>query len=172
MAAIDQIRVSGVAVDEHAARRTLRGQIARLERELSAVAIATYPRLDTRVRSLSLDGRGFRALGEHPQGDLSPWASVPRPRVLSLGELERVRDAIAARLGDLHAAAAAQSARQADAARELERMLADPPAHKWRRITHADLGIPGCGDYHVRPKAGLLGMLMGWWQVKMSSGCP
>ena len=92
--------------------------------------------------------------------------------MLSLGELERVRDAIAARLGDLQAAAAAQSARQAEAARELERMLADPPAHKWERITHADLGIPGCGDYHVRPRAGLLGMLMGWWQVKMSSGCP
>ncbi len=92
--------------------------------------------------------------------------------MLSLGELERVRDAIAARLGDLQAAAAAQSARQAEAARELERMLADPPGHKWERITHADLGIPGCGDYHVRPKAGLLGMLMGWWQVKMSSGCP
>jgi hypothetical protein len=150
MAAIDQIRVSGVAVDEHAARRTLREQIARLERELSAVAITTYPRLDARLALPSLDG----------------------PRLLSLGELERIRDAIAARLGDLHAAAAAQSARQADAARELERMLADPPAHKWRRITHADLGIPGCGDYHVRPKAGLLGMLMGWWQVKMSSGCP
>jgi hypothetical protein len=150
MAAIDQICVSGAAVDEHAARRTLREQIARLERELSAVAIGAYPRLDVRTSTPSLAG----------------------PRLLSLGELERVRDALAARLGDLHAAAAAQSAHQADAQRELERMLADPPAHKWRRITHADLGIPGCGDYHVRPKAGLLGMLMGWWQVKMSSGCP
>jgi hypothetical protein len=184
MAAIDQIRVSGVAVDEHAARRTLRAQIARLERELSAVATTAYPRLDTRLHRPSIETRGFRPQGEHPQGNLAPWASVPphgnlaprasvpRPRVLSLGELERVRDAIAGRLGDLQSAAAAQSARQADAARELERMLADPPAHKWRRITHADLGIPGCGDYHVRPKASLLGMLMGWWQVKMSSGCP
>jgi hypothetical protein len=186
MAAIDQIRVSGVAVDEHAARRTLRDQISRLERELSALAISAYPRLETRLHAPSLDrrDRGFRPPGEHPQGNLAPWASVPphgnlapwasvpRPRVLSLGELERVRDAIAARLGDLRAAAAAQSARQADAARELERMLADPPAHKWQRITQADLGIPGCGDYHVRPKAGLLGMLMGWWVVKMSSGCP
>jgi hypothetical protein len=150
MAAIDQIRVSGVAVDEHAARRTLRDQIARLERELSAMAIAAYPRLDVRLNAPSLAG----------------------PRLLSLGELERIRDALAARLGDLEATAAAQAARQADAARELERMLADPPGHKWQRISHADLGIPGCGDYHVRPKAGLLGMLMGWWQVKMSSGCP
>jgi hypothetical protein len=150
MAAIDQIRVSGVAVDEHAARRTLREQIARLERELSAVAISAYPRFDARLQGPSLAG----------------------PRILSLGELERVRDALATRVGALQDAAVAQQERQAAAAEQLERMLADPPGHKWRRISHADLGIPGCGDYHVRPKAGLLGMLMGWWQVKMSSGCP
>jgi hypothetical protein len=51
-------------------------------------------------------------------------------------------------------------------------MLADPPAHKWRRLSNADLGRPGCTTYHVRPKAGVLGMLMGWWQVKVSGGCP
>jgi len=153
MAAIDQIRVSGVAVDEHAARRTLRDQIARLERELGNAGPGGQVPL------------WVFAQGAKPTG-------VKPPRLLSLGELEQVRDALAARLGDARKAAAAQSARQADAARELERMLADPPAHKWRRITHADLGMPGCGDYHVRPKAGLLGMLMGWWQVKMSSGCP
>ncbi len=56
--------------------------------------------------------------------------------------------------------------------RDLERMLADPPAHRWRRIANADLGLPGCTTYHVRPRAGLLGMLMGWWEVKVSGGCP
>ena len=58
------------------------------------------------------------------------------------------------------------------ALRELEDMYADPPAHKWRRLTNADLGRPGCTTYHVRPRAGLLGMLMGWWVVKISGGCP
>jgi hypothetical protein len=24
----------------------------------------------------------------------------------------------------------------------------------------------------VRPRLGLIGMLCGWWQVKLSSGCP
>jgi len=24
----------------------------------------------------------------------------------------------------------------------------------------------------VRPRVGLVGMFMGWWQVKLSSGCP
>jgi hypothetical protein len=150
MAAIDQIRVAGSAADEQAARRTLRAQIARLERELSTVATAAYPRLDVRA----------------------PMPALAGPRLLSLGELERIRDALAARLSTASAAAAEQQERQAQAARELAQMLADPPAHKWQRLSHTDLGIPGCGAYHVRPKAGLLGMLMGWWQVVVSSGCP
>ena len=150
MAAIEQIRAAGTATSEDAARRTLRGQIARLERELSAVVVATYPQLDRGPRLPSLGG----------------------PRLLSLGELERVRDALAGRLSAMAAASAEQQERQAVAAAELERMLADPPAHKWRRLTNADLGRPGCTTYHVRPRAGLLGMLMGWWQVKISGGCP
>ncbi|HEY6695635.1 MAG TPA: hypothetical protein VI006_22470 [Solirubrobacteraceae bacterium] len=150
MAAIEQIRGAGAATDEAAARRTLRAQIARLERELSTVVVSTYPRLDPGPAPPALAG----------------------PRLLTLGELERVRDALAARLSTLGTAAAAQQARQAVAAGELERMLADPPAHKWRRLTNADLGRPGCTTYHVRPRAGLLGMLMGWWVVKISGGCP
>jgi hypothetical protein len=135
---------------ERAARRTLSGQIARLEREVAAVVSATYPRLDPGP----------------------PLPSLAGPRLLSLGELERRRDALAARTAHLRAAAAEQAARQAAAQDELERMLADPPAHRWRRLSNADLGRPGCTTYHVRPRAGLLGMLMGWWQVKVSGGCP
>jgi hypothetical protein len=150
MAAIEQIRLAGDATAEHAARRTLRAQIARLEREESALVVATYPRLDA----------------------APPLPRLGGPRRLSLGELERVRDALAARASTLRAAAATQQERQQAAARELEQMLADPPAHKWERLTNADIGLPGCTSYHVRPRAGLLGMLMGWWQVKMSSGCP
>jgi hypothetical protein len=150
MAAIELIRDAPVATSERAARRTLRDQIGRLERELSAIAVATYPRLHG-----------------------GPPVPAPAgPRLLTLGELERVRDALAGRLSTLRTAAATQSARQADAARELERMLADPPGHKWQRLSNADLGLPGCTTYHVRPRAGLLGMLMGWWQVKISGGCP
>jgi hypothetical protein len=150
MAVSGEIRHASPAVDERAARRTLRDQIARLERELCAIETAAYPRLDP-----------------------GPPPPAPRgPRLLSLGELERVRDALAARAGALRTAAAEQAARQADARRELERMLADPPAHRWRRLSNADLGRPGCTTYHVRPQAGLLGMLMGWWEVKVSGGCP
>jgi hypothetical protein len=150
MAVIDEIRLAGSATSERAARATLRAQIARLEREISALVVATYPRLDP----------------------APPVPSFAGPRLLSLGELERIRDALAARQTTLRAAAEEQAARHAVALRELEQMLADPPAHKWERISNADLGRPGCTTYHVRPRAGLLGMLMGWWQVVVSGGCP
>ena len=51
-------------------------------------------------------------------------------------------------------------------------MLRDPARHRFVRISAADVGEPGCGVWHVRPRLGLIGMLMGWWQVKLSSGCP
>jgi hypothetical protein len=150
MAATGQIRRTGTIVDERAARRSLRRQIARLERDLAEVVTAGFPRLDP--------GPPLSVLGG--------------PRLLALGDLERVRDALAARLTELRSATAEQAARQAAAERELERMVAEPAAYKWRRLSNADLGRPGCTTYHVRPRAGLLGMLMGWWQVKISGGCP
>jgi hypothetical protein len=63
----------------------------------------------------------------------------------------------------------------------LERELADafvtafpmgPAQHRFARISCRELGEPGCGVWQVRPRLGLIGMLMGWWQVKLSSGCP
>lgn len=54
----------------------------------------------------------------------------------------------------------------------LEKMRIDPKRHKFVRIPREDLGIPGCGAYEVRPRMGIVGMFMGWWQVKLSSGCP
>jgi hypothetical protein len=133
------------------ARADLRAQIARLERELTHLAAATYPRVD-------------------------PGPPVPRcpggPRVLGLGDLERVRDGLVSRLAALQTGAAAQAERQAAAREDLARMLLDPPGHRGRRIAAADLGLPGCTIYEVRPRLGLLGMLAGWWHVKVSSGCP
>ncbi|MGH2917202.1 MAG: hypothetical protein ACRDLS_01180, partial [Solirubrobacteraceae bacterium] len=55
---------------------------------------------------------------------------------------------------------------------ELERMRRDPARHRRVRIAAADLGEPGCGQWHVRPRLGLIGMLLGWWRVTLSSGCP
>lgn len=142
---------AGAAERERAARRTLRDQIAVLERELVAVAASVQPPL---VAAPPAPARG------------------DGPHLLTLGELERARDDLAGRVADLRAARADRLDRQ-DAARvALERMLVEPARHKWRRITNADLGEPGCKSYHVRPRLGLVGLLAGWWHVKVSSGCP
>jgi len=42
----------------------------------------------------------------------------------------------------------------------------------WLQAVALELGEGGCGVYQVRPRLGLIGMLAGWWHVKLSSGCP
>ena len=137
-------------VDERAARRTLREQIARLERDLASAVIAAYPHL--------------------PAGSAS--AGAGGPRLLGLGDLERIRDDLAGRLAELREEAVRQGERQAEARLTIERMLLDPAAHKWLRVSNADIGEPGCKNWHVVPRLGIVGMLAGWWHVKISSGCP
>jgi hypothetical protein len=136
--------------DDLAARRSLRGQVARLERELTELACSAWPRqgLDWRV---SADGGA---------------------RLLSLGELEEVRDALALRLRDARRELAARTEGEELNRRLIEEMRRDPAGHRWMRVRNEDIGEPGCLSYHVRPRAGLLGMLAGWWRVVVSSGCP
>ncbi len=136
--------------DERAARRTLRGQIARLERELSDAFVTAF---------------GMGGLDQ-------PEPVAGEPRLLDLGELELVRDRLAERLHAARAQIAERADEQEDKRLQLERMLLDPGAYRYTRISCRDLGDPGCGVWQVKPRLGLIGMLMGWWQVKLSSGCP
>jgi hypothetical protein len=139
---------------QRAARRTLRGQIARLEAELGAAVVSSF----------EMRGRGEAA---------RPAVSGSGPaRPLDLGELEIVRDELAARLHAAQAANASLAAFQRDRRAELQRMLLEPGRHRFRQISCEELGEPGCGVWQVRPRLGLIGMLAGWWQVKLSSGCP
>jgi hypothetical protein len=137
--------------DERAARRTLRAQIAKLERELAEAFVTAYP-------MGGLDAERAR--------------TCAAPRLLDLGELERVRDDLAARVRAARATISERADRQAANRVQLERMLLEPGRYRYVRIANRDLGEPGCGVWHVRPRLGLIGMLMGWWQVKLSSGCP
>ncbi len=135
---------------EAAARRTLRRQIAGLERELADAFVTAYP-----------------------MGGLDvPEPSWRRPRLLDLGELERVRDELADRLRTARVTITERANRQADSRVLLERMLLEPGRYRFVRVSQAEIGEPGCGVWQVRPRLGLIGMLMGWWQVKLSSGCP
>ena len=133
-----------VGVDERAARRDLRDQIARLERELTRTLAESFPRR------------------EPPRSGRSASAQAG-PRLLSLGQLERIRDELADRV---------ESLRTNRGAERLEQMRLAPERHRWETVTSADLGEPGCRVWQVRPRLGLIGMMMGWWRVKISSGCP
>ena len=139
-----------IQVDERAARRSLRDQIARLEGELGALFTSTYPR------------KGFE------------WdvASRGGPRLLSTGELERLRDDLAERLQHNRKLLGDRTYVEDLNRRRIEEMLIDPAAHKWVRVSNADIGEPGCKHWHVRPRYGLAGMLLNWWRVRISSGCP
>ena len=149
--ALPPLGLTAPAQDERAARRSLRAQIDKLERELAEAFVTAY---------------GMGGLGEEPT------RSAAAPRVLDLGELERVRDELAARVRAARDTIAELADRQAANRVRLERMLLDPGRHRFVRITNRDIGEPGCGVWYVRPRLGLIGMLMGWWQVKLSSGCP
>ncbi len=138
---------------ERAARRTLREQIARLERELADAFVTAFP------------------MGGLPQ-PASITASPTYGRLLNLGELEVVRDELAERLREARTAISRRADEIAEKRLVLERMLLRPADYKFARISRSELGEPGCGVWQVRPRMGLIGMLMGWWQVKLSSGCP
>jgi hypothetical protein len=136
---------------ERAARHSLKAQIARLEREISGIVADTFPHIPA---------PGM----EDPPG--------PGPRLLGLDELERSRDRLAGRVQLLRRRAAARTEHERRAREQLERMKLEPGRYKFVRLPVSDLGQGGCGVWEVRPRLGLIGMLAGWWQLKLSSGCP
>jgi hypothetical protein len=136
---------------EQAARRALRVQVARLESQLAGCLVTAFPTGDGVPLSV---------------------AGAAGPRLLGIAELERIRDDLAGRLGQARRALTARGVAQERARVRLERMLLAPGRHKFHRVAAAELGEGGCGVYQVRPRLGLVGMLAGWWHVKLSSGCP
>ncbi|GAA4789879.1 hypothetical protein GCM10023200_25800 [Actinomycetospora chlora] len=136
------------SVDEHAARTSLRAQIARLEHRLTAATPAGQAAAAARA------------------------APVDGPRVLDLGELELVRDDLVVRAGIADRVAADHARAVSDARARLDALLADPAAHRGAVVTAEDIGEPGCRRWSVRPVLGPVGRLAGWWRVRVSSGCP
>ena len=136
--------------DERAARRSLREQVSRLEEELSQLFCSSWPR------------KGLE------------WQVALRggPRLLSLAELEELRDELAARVQHARRSLSERTYAEEQSRRLIEEMLLAPERHKWVRVSAEDIGEPGCRHWHVRPRWSFLGMLMGWWRVIVSSGCP
>jgi hypothetical protein len=137
-------------VDEAAARRSLREQIAKLERELGSLFASAYPR----------KGLEWQVAG--PGG----------PRLLGVRDLEALRDDLAYRIEDTRQELRDRAYVEQKNRARIEALIADPARFKWVRISNEDIGEPGCKFWHSRPRLGLVGMLMGWWRVRISSGCP
>jgi hypothetical protein len=135
---------------ERRARADLRRQIGELERELGEVFASAFPRA----------GISFGV------------AAAGGPRVLGIGDLERVRDALAERLHEARAELG-QRVDVEERNRELiEDMVREPDRYRWVRVSNDDIGERGCRHWHSRPRWGILGMIFNWWRVKLSSGCP
>ena len=120
-------------------------------------------REDLRAQVARLEAGGRRAPGGRG------------PRLLGLGELEALRDDLVHPTHGLRPPVPAPTSTgpvEPSAHARLEAMLADPSSHRRSRVSLRELGRPGCGSYMVKPRLGLIGMLAGWWEVKLSSGCP
>jgi hypothetical protein len=141
----------GIGVDERQARLQLRRQISRLEAELA-----------------SLFGEAFG----HTEVPHRVEAVAAAPRVLDLGQLEAVRDELADRAAEARRALVERKQVEDENGALVRKMIAAPRDFKWVRVSREELGLPGCGHWHSRPRLGPIGMLMGWWRVKVSSGCP
>jgi hypothetical protein len=138
--------------DERAARATLRAQIARLERERSAIVAERFPYMTAPAPIAGVAAAG--------------------PTLLDLGQLERLRDQLAAGVQELHVRVRERVERERRAREQLQRMRLEPGRYKFARLPVRDLGQGVCGVWEVRPRLGLIGMLAGWWELKLSSGCP
>src|SRR6266511_4367083 len=134
--------------DEPAVRRELRRQIERLEHELSGYA------------------RDLR------RGDPGHPLLQAKPRVADVEELEATRNRLLEQLAAVRDKQARRGRRQGRARQRVESMTREPEQHKWQWVSNDDLGEPGCKTWHVTPRYGPVGALMGWWRVKVSSGCP
>ena len=92
--------------------------------------------------------------------------------MLRIEDLERTRDALVGRLHSARDDLAARAHVEEQNRDLLKRMLDAPERYHWLKIAREDVGEPGCGHWHSRPVLGPIGMLTGWWRVKVSSGCP
>lgn len=131
-------------------RRDLRRQIASLEHQLAELFATAFPR------------RGINYA----------VAAAGGPRILGVAELEDVRDGLAVRLREAQDELATRTYVEERNRETLERMIAEPGRFHWLRISNEDIGDRGCKHWHARPRWGPIGMLMNWWRVKLSSGCP
>lgn len=136
--------------DSRAIRSALREQIGRLEHEISSYA--------------------WNDPGSPQPG--WPRGTEPVGRLVGVEELERTRAELIDRLRRLRGEAARRGSSQQQVRAHVAKMLSDPARHRWEMVDSAATGDPGCKNWRVVPAWGPVGAIMGWWRVKVSSGCP
>ena len=97
------------------------------------------------------------------EADLPPGpghGGEQRPRLQSLGNLERIRDDLYERIQERRFSGGEEQDRKR---RLREEMLLDPASHRGAQVTNAEIGEPGCGAWICLGK---------WFRIKISSGCP
>jgi len=116
---------------ERAARHALKAQVARLERELSAIVAGGFPHIAPASDGLAPTRRGVAsdpliraACGGRPRG----------PHLLTLAELERLRDRLATRVREAQGLTRKRDASERRARELLERMQATPSNYKFVRL--------------------------------------
>jgi hypothetical protein len=148
---LDSVELGPLEVQsDRAQREAFLGHIEQLERDLQQV-----------LSALAAVNRRMR---------VTP--SPAKPHLLSLAELELVRDGLAAELGRAQDALARQITTRREKRSLLKRMTEAPVKFRWAKVTTIDLGEPGCRSWEVVPKLGPVGMLANWWRIRVSSGCP
>jgi hypothetical protein len=141
------------------------------ERRLAPAALRTGR--DERLARRALLDQVRRLEGESARlGSRAAPSKRGGARLMTLGELEELRDDMVEQVARGRAALAERASAEEESRRLIEEMLLDPAGHRWVRVSNEDIGEPGCRHWHVRPRWGLLGMLMRWWRVIVSSGCP
>jgi len=104
--------------------------------------------------------RSLRAQIAQLEARLPVGPGVGRVRgaaLLSVGQLERVRDDLVGRIQERRFDGGAEQERLP---RLREEMLLEPSAHRWLTISNADVGEPGCTRWSS------------WFRLRISGGCP
>jgi hypothetical protein len=126
---------------------------------LVTAPVARLPRLDPPRVAAASARRSLREQIARLESQLPPGPGRPDrgARLLSVDELERVRDDLVRRTQERRFTGGEEQERKR---RLREEMLLDPAAHFGTTVSNAEVGEPGCTRWAC------------WFRLRISGGCP
>ena len=128
--------------------------VADARSETAIVDLPVAPIADPAAERRSLRMQIARLEAQLPPG---PGQRDRGARLLSIDELERVRDDLVRRTQERRFTGGEEQERKR---RLREEMLLDPAAHFGRTVSNAEVGEPGCTRWAC------------WFRLRISGGCP